>query len=274
MKRSFSQWLVLLVLIGALVGMAGGGIIGGLVSYYFTLQSRTNSAVPLVTRVVQPSTVSALSVIDDSTITNIVKQAEPAVVTILNTMQVQNGHQGSGTALASGSGVFIDAQGHIVTNAHVVQNARQLQIIYNDGTQATATLVGADTANDIAVLKVNGKVPGYLAFGDSNGAQLGETVVAIGSPLGDYRGTVTLGVVSGLNRTVDGSGLSNLIQTDAAINNGNSGGPLLDLNGQILGINTLVVRDASNGSQAQGLGFAIPASTVSQIVQRLIARGG
>lgn len=102
---------------------------------------------------------------------------------------------------------------------------------------------------------------------------MGETAIAIGSPLGNYRGSVTVGVVSGLNRSVAGSGQDNLIQTDAAVNHGNSGGPLLNLSGQIVGITTLVVRDTTNGDSAEGLGFAVPASTVTMVVDQLLAQG-
>src|SRR5262249_53324616 len=155
---------------------------------------------------------------EDSAITDVVKKAEPAVVTIVNTMQARSGRFGSFSATAEGSGVIIDAQGHIVTNAHVVQGAQQLEGIFNEGTKASAQLVGADSVNDIAVLQVSGDAPAYLSLGDSRALQLGETLIAIGSPLGDYRGSVTIGVVSGLNRTVAGSGHDDLIQTDAAIN--------------------------------------------------------
>src|SRR5262249_16352609 len=101
----------------------------------------------------------------------------------------------------------------------------------------------------------------------------GETLIAIGSPLGDYRGSVTIGVVSGLNRTVAGSGHDDLIQTDAAINSGNSGGPLLNLEGQVIGINTLTVRDTNTGNVAEGLGFAIPSNTIAQVAKQIMAQG-
>ena len=143
-------------------------------------------------------------------------------------------------------------------------------MIYNDGSKVSAKLVGADTNNDIAVIQVSGQVPAFLSLGDSSALQLGETVVAIGSPLGDYTGSVTAGVVSGLNRSVEGSGHSDLIQTDAAINNGNSGGPLLNLDGQVIGLNTLVIRQSNSGEIAEGMGFAIPSNAVSNVVQQIM----
>jgi 2-alkenal reductase len=115
---------------------------------------------------------------------------------------------------------------------------------------------------------VTGRVPAVAQFGDSSALMPGQVAIAIGSPLGDLRGTVTVGVVSGLNRTVGQQ--EGLIQTDAAINNGNSGGPLLNSEGQVIGLNTLVVRSTDSGNIAEGLGFAIPSNTVRAVAQRLI----
>ena len=143
----------------------------------------------------------------------------------------------------------------------------------NDGSKTNAKLIGQDTVSDIAVLQISGTVPAYLPWGNSDALQLGQSVIAIGSALGSYRGSVTTGVVSGLNRSVQGSGQEDLIQTDAAINHGNSGGPLLNLNGEVVGINTLVVANTGTGDIAQGLGFAIPSKTVSAIAQQLMSQG-
>ncbi len=118
---------------------------------------------------------------------------------------------------------------------------------------------------------MSGKLPAVAQFGDSNALEPGQVAIAIGSPLGDFRGTVTVGVISALNRTVDTQ--QGLIQTDAAINNGNSGGPLLNSQGQVIGINTLVVRDSGNGNPVEGLGFAIPSNLVHEIASQLIANG-
>jgi len=185
-------------------------------------------------------------------------------------MQVRSRRGGSGTAVAEGSGVIIDAQGHILTNAHVVQGATKLEVVFNDGSTTSAQLVGADATKDIAVLQVSGNVPAYLTLGDSSALQLGETVIAIGSPLGTYSGSVTVGVVSGLDRSVQGASQDHLIQTDAAINSGNSGGPLLNLNGEVIGINTLVVRQTNSGDIAEGLGFAIPSNTLATVVMQIL----
>ncbi len=277
MSRS-SGWIVIIVVLGILLGVIGGGIMGGLVGMYVaanaapriaapapqTVKAVTSSQAP----VVQNITVNSASEVIDS-----VRSVEPAVVTVISNLGGSTFRQGGSQAEASGSGVIISQDGHIITNNHVIDGANSVFVIYSDGERADATVVGADPVTDIAVLKVNGKVPAAVTFGDSSALQLGEWVIAIGSPLGNYRGSVTVGVVSGMNRTVQGAAQDGLIQTDAAINHGNSGGPLINLAGQIVGINTLVVRDTSGGDQAEGLGFAVPSNTVRAVAEQLIANG-
>jgi 2-alkenal reductase len=185
-------------------------------------------------------------------------------------MQPRRGFLGSVSPTASGSGVIIAKQGYIITNNHVIAGQQSLQVIFSDGSKADAAIVGADAIADIAVLKVD-KVPAVATLGDSNSLQPGQVTIAIGNPLGDYRGTVTVGVISGLNRVVGQQ--QGLIQTDAAINNGNSGGPLINSLGQVIGINTLVVRSTDDGKVAEGLGFAIPSNQVKEIMAQLIANG-
>jgi 2-alkenal reductase len=210
------------------------------------------------------------------------KVAGPAVVTVVNTMQQGTGggrfgFGGQGQAPeALGSGVIIDNQGDIITNQHVVADQQSLQVIFADGTEVSATLVGQDAYSDIAVIKVSAKVPAVAQFGDSNKLEPGQPVVAIGTALGEYNNTVTEGIVSALHRQLgDGStSTQDLIQTDAAINHGNSGGPLLDLSGNVIGINTAVVRDSSlTGDVAEGLGFAIPSNTARSVAQQLMQNG-
>jgi S1-C subfamily serine protease len=196
-----------------------------------------------------------------------VARVGPAVVTVINNL--------GGGQQSSGSGVIVSSDGYIITNNHVIDQNQSLQVIFADGTQTDAQLVGADAYSDLAVLKVTGAVPAYAGFGNSDTLKQGETVIAIGSPLGDFHNTVTVGVVSATGRSVDnGNGyqMQNMIQTDAAINRGNSGGPLVDLAGQVIGINTLVVR-ANSADQAQGLGFAIPSSLVKTTTDQLISKG-
>ncbi|MDQ6695424.1 MAG: trypsin-like peptidase domain-containing protein [Chloroflexota bacterium] len=213
-----------------------------------------------------------------------VRQAGPAVVTVVNTLQQQTNRRrysvpGQGQSPAPealGSGIIIDGQGDIITNQHVVAGQQTLQVIFADGTEVPATLVGGDTYSDIAVIKVSAKVPAVAQFADSDKLEPGQPVVAIGTALGDYSNTVTEGIVSALHRQLPDGGTSSqdMIQTDAAINHGNSGGPLLDINGNVVGINTAVVRSAGmTGDVAEGLGFAIPSNSARTVAAQLMKSG-
>ncbi len=188
-----------------------------------------------------------------------VAQVKPATVTIL-------------TESGAGSGVFIDEDGHVVTNNHVVEGSQRFVVVYADGSRVSASLVGTAPEFDLAVLKVDGRVPAVARLGDSSRLLPGSRVAAIGSALGDFRNTVTAGVLSGHNRSLDS--LDGLLQTDAPINHGNSGGPLINLDGEVIGINVAVVRgSAGMGDPAEGLGFSIPSNTVRVVTSQLIATG-
>jgi 2-alkenal reductase len=214
----------------------------------------------------------------DTTITQAVQKVGPSVVTVVGTVPGQMTFRGmTSNGTVSGSGVFISSQGYILTNNHVISGTQgDLTIVLSDGTQETAKIVGADQYSDIAVLKTTGKVPAVATLGNSDVLNPGETVIAIGSPLGDFKNTVTVGVVSATGRSIDtgnGYSIDNLIQTDAAINQGNSGGPLVNLAGEVVAINTLIVRSSGSGTVAEGLGFAIPVNTASAVAQQLIQNG-
>jgi 2-alkenal reductase len=194
-----------------------------------------------------------------------VQKVAPAVVTVLNTSA-----QGSG----SGSGVIMSDKGYILTNNHVVEGASELAVVFNDGSRRDAKLIGTDPLNDVAVIQVSGDLPAVAAVGDAAALQPGEQVLAIGSPLGNFRNTVTAGVVSALNRSV--GEMEGLIQTDAAINSGNSGGPLINLSGEVVGLNTLVVRNdqfSASAAPIEGLGFAVPSTIFRGVAEQLIASG-
>ncbi len=281
--------LTFVVLLAMLMGIVGGGVMGAFAGYYAaesavptSLASAApvnqkagagpNVGTPLLQAAPPLANTTNLTLKEDSAVIDAVRKARPAVVTIVNQMQSRGGFfGGSSGPMASGSGVIVDAKGHIVTNQHVIDGEQSLQVIYSDGSKAQATIVGSDPVADIAVLKVDGPVPAVAEFGDSSAIEPGQIAIAIGSPLGDFRGTVTEGIISALNRRVGRQ--QGLVQTDAAINNGNSGGPLLNSLGQVIGINTLVVRSTSEGNVAEGLGFAIPSNTVRTIVDQLIAQG-
>ena len=248
----------------ALLGATAGGAA-------VFLAARDQLAQPPAATTAAPDTVpvsdQTLNVDINTAVQTAAAQVSPAVVTVVNTL-AQGGQ-------ASGSGVIISADGYVVTNNHVVDGYQALEVIYQDGSIAEAQLVGADPYVDVAVLKVGGSVPAYAAFGNSDALNPGETVIAIGSPLGDFRNTVTVGVVSATGRALDTGAnfqMEGLIQTDAAINHGNSGGPLVNLAGQVVGINTLVVR-GNTQDQAEGLGFAIAGNMAQAVSQQLIERG-
>ncbi len=213
----------------------------------------------------------------ETAVTQVVQQVGPAVVTVVGTVLVQVtpfGHTASSEV--SGSGVFITQDGYILTNNHVVEDTSELWIILSDGSRQDVQLVGADIYSDLAVLKTEGEVPSTAALGNSDALDPGETVIAIGSPLGEFMNSVTVGVISATGRSIDtGEGylIQDLIQTDAAINQGNSGGPLVNLAGEVVGINTLVVRSSQSGALAEGLGFAIPANTVQAVAGQIIQTG-
>lgn len=265
-----------LIYLGLAVALMGGsalfGAAAGGAAVFVVAQNRLNAAAAANTAAVVGDPVAegnTLNVDINSAVEDVVARVGPAVVTVINNL--------GGGQQASGSGVFFSAEGYLITNNHVVEGAQSLEVIYQDGTTADARLIGADPYADIAVLKVVGAVPAYTDFGNSDALNPGETVIAIGSPLGEFRNTVTVGVVSATGRSLDTAAnfkMTDLIQTDAAINRGNSGGPLVNLAGQIVGINTLVLRNSgTGGNQAEGLGFAIASNTVRATATQLIEQG-
>ena len=174
----------------------------------------------------------------------------------------------------AGSGIVLDQQGHVLTNFHVVEGAREIQVLLYDGSSHSAVVIGADPATDVAVLKVDAPrdVLHPVRFGASNDLRVGQRVFAIGNPFGLER-TLTTGIISSLNRSLPtrtGRTIKSIIQTDAAINPGNSGGPLLDSGSRLIGMNTAI---ASRTGQSSGVGFAIPVGTLARIVPQLIQRG-
>ena len=176
---------------------------------------------------------------------------------------------------ASGTGVVLSDNGYIVTNSHVVENATAIQVLFSDDRVMDAAVIGADPVSDLAVIRVNASDLTGAEFGDSGSLRVGDMVAAIGDPLGvELRGTMTDGIVSAINRdvTVDGRTMT-LIQTNAALNSGNSGGPLLNCYGQVIGINTMKISAFVDSAGVEGLGFAIPSTTVKEIVEQLIAQG-
>ena len=171
----------------------------------------------------------------------------------------------------TGSGVIFDANGYIVTNNHVVENAQEIVVSLSDGRTINGKVVGTDPATDLAVVKVDETGLPTATFGDSDGIMVGEPTIAIGNPLGlEFQGSVTAGVISALNRSIDiGERRFKLIQTDAAINPGNSGGALVNADGQVIGINSAKISVAG----VEGIGLAIPINTARPIIQAIIDNG-
>ena len=283
-RNGMGCWAVALLLIVSLVtGTLGGTVAGGMVGYFAARQARpmlTTASTPLASPVVKQET-TQLRLETSSAIVQAVAKVKSAVVTVVNTQQPQRMRSFWGFQViqpkSSGSGVIISQDGYILTNNHVVENQESLEVVFADGSKTSARLVGADPYADTAVIKVDGAVPAVAQLGDSSSLQPGETVIAIGSALGDFKNTVTVGVVSATGRSLDtgnGYSLEGLIQTDAAINHGNSGGPLANVLGQVIGINTAIVRsDNSSGDVAEGLGFAIPSYTVKSVADQIITKG-
>jgi putative serine protease PepD len=251
----------------ALVLAAGTGA-----ATYATLDGAPQTIVRevTVTNGAEAASTSTLSISD------VAARASASVVEITATASTAAGTfmPGSGTAEAQGSGFVYDTEGHVVTNAHVVDGAQSVEVTFSNGKTYDATVVGTDPSTDLAVLQVDAPaallVP--LTVGDSSEVSVGDTVVAIGSPFG-LQNSVTAGIVSALGRSMEapnGFTINGSIQTDAAINHGNSGGPLLDMDGRVIGVNAQI---ASESGGNEGVGFAIPSDTVESIVTQLLADG-
>jgi len=222
----------------------------------------------------------------ESEYTRLVQAVVPSVVSITATKRIQApevqdpfelffGHrlrvpQRTEEMRSLGSGVIVSSEGHIVTNQHVVADVDEVRIRFANGQEAPARIIGSDQATDIAVLKVTGIKVTPLAFADSDKVKVGQRVIAVGNPFG-FDETVTQGIISAKGRAMEDSA-NDFFQTDAAINPGNSGGPLVDLRGEIIGINSSIYSDSGSGSW-QGLGFAIPANTARRALESIIKTG-
>ena len=200
------------------------------------------------------------------TLQQIYKKVIPSVVSITSTTY---------SGVASGTGIIMSSDGYIITNDHVIDGAVSIEILTSDDQIFSAGLVGSDQTSDLAVLKVDAKNLVAAEFGDSEQIEVGDSVVAIGDPLGrELRGTMTDGIISAINRDLRVNGRSmTLMQTNAALNNGNSGGPLINGFGQVIGINTMKMSSYYSGATVEGLGFAIPISTAKPIIDELIDQG-
>ncbi len=283
-ERSGCWTLTLAIVFSLIFGTLAGGIAGFGVARWVASRAVVPPPTPTPqvvqqTTPISPPPATALTVQEESATIDVVAKVGPSVVTVVNLKTPQWDFFGNLRQPQSlGSGVVIAPDGYVVTNNHVVEGNASLSIITATGQKYDAELVGSDELSDLAVLRilVDPGLP-MAELGDSDALVQGQRVVAIGSALGEFKNTVTVGVVSGLDRSIDmgeGFRMEGLIQTDAAINHGNSGGPLVNLQGQVIGINTLIIRgDGTTLDVAEGLGFAIPSNTVRVVTAQLIQYG-
>ncbi|MBY5009659.1 S1C family serine protease [Streptococcus suis] len=271
------------------------GFLGGIGGYYFASSTLTQGN--STSNQAKTTSVSNVQYSNDTSTTQAVEKVQDAVVSVIN-YQTQSsnslssifGNIESSDELAvagEGSGVIYKKDGdtaYIVTNNHVISGAEKIDILLASGEKLSGELVGADTYSDIAVIKIAAdKVTTVAEFANSDTIKVGETAIAIGSPLGSvYANTVTQGIISSLSRTVtsqteNGQTIStNAIQTDTAINPGNSGGPLINIQGQVIGINSSKITSSSvssSGVAVEGMGFAIPSNDAVQIINQLETNG-
>ncbi len=255
--------VIILLLIGCFTAGLGGG-------YIASHLSGSSSAISHSSGGDGNAVVSQ----DEENIASVASKVGPSVVSILTKGQTQSIF-GTQTQEGAGSGIIISSDGYILTNKHVVSGSDQLAVVTSDGTvYDNVKVLGTDPLNDLAFLKVDG-VNNLAAatFGDSSSVRIGQKVVAIGNSLGEYQNTVTSGIISGTGRPVSAQegnsveNLTDLLQTDAAINPGNSGGPLVNLSGQVIGINTAIAADA------QSIGFSIPINSAKGIIKNLMKTG-
>lgn len=277
-KLRLNPSYIIIIFLAAVLGAIGGGFF----VYWFTAPNYSVATIQNNDNVkMLPQQINTLSSTEiETAITRSVEKVSPAVVTVINNItEISGGFFGNRRIdrKASGSGVIISKDGYIITNNHVVEGNNSLQVILSDGKTLTAEFIGGDKFADVAVIKIDGNGFNYAELGNSDALKPGESVIAIGSPLGEFQNTVTVGVVSALGRAIETSeqfSMEDLIQTDAAINRGNSGGPLVNLAGQVVGINTLIVRGSGySGDIAEGLGFSIASNTVNAVAKQLIENG-
>jgi putative serine protease PepD len=264
----------ILVSAAALVAAAALGAAGALGVWEATNRDNDSSAVQPAA-VAQPVATTRAS----SLIAQLYKRSIPGVVEVNSTSTAGSdttpfGAPGGGTTQSTGSGFVADTDGHVITNEHVVAGATSVTVRFHDGQTMKAEVVGEDASTDVAVLKLDHLPDGVtpLPLGSTSALEIGDAVIAIGSPFG-LEGTVTSGIVSGMGREIqspDGFTIDNAIQTDAALNHGNSGGPLIDATGRVVGMNSQI---ASESGGSDGIGYAIPIETVRSIARQLEESG-
>lgn len=302
------KFWVKVVLVGLLAGLIGGGIGVLVVNAWQNHEQNTVTSVPRGSNKSGGTSVNKNKADLDNQATRAYGSVKNSVVSVLNKQRVQNSssslfsvfgddsdsssksNSGKLETASEGSGVIYKKDGdsaYVVTNNHVVAGSNSLEVILSNGKKMQASIVGTDATTDLAVLKISSKnINSVASFGNSNDIAAGQDVLAIGSPMGsEYANTVTKGIISAKKRTLkvssgndssadsSSSTTTNVIQTDAAINSGNSGGPLINMAGQVIGINSMKLSSNGEGSSVEGMGFAIPSNEVVQVINQLIKHG-
>ena len=283
------------ILVGVLAGLLGGGAALGINSAISTYRNCATTKVPAGSSKSGGTSVSKNKASLTNETTKAYNATKNAVVSVINKQatsssdslygNVTGGSTSSGSGsletASEGSGVIYKKSGnvaYVVTNNHVVSGSSEIQVILSNGKTVDAQIVGTDETTDLAVLKINAaNVTTVATFGNSNDIAAGQDVIAIGSPMGsEYANTVTKGIISAIKRTVkasDSSVATTVIQTDAAINSGNSGGPLVNMAGQVIGINSMKLASSTDGTSVEGMGFSIPSNEVVRVINQLIKNG-
>lgn len=268
-RRDRTKRLIATILIASVFGLAAG-FAGS------QLSSLSDGDDQFASRLTSGSDGNKIVTQEEENLSNVVAKVSPSVVSIITQSQSTDFYLGTSTEEGAGTGIIVSKDGYVMTNKHVIAGANTVGVALSDGTTyADVEVLGVDPLNDVAFLKIPGvsDLPA-VELGDSTSIRVGQKVIAIGNSLGQYQNTVTSGIISGTGRPVAAQAgdevetLTDLIQTDAAINPGNSGGPLLNLQGQVIGINTAIAADA------QGIGFSIPIGATKGILKGVLAGNG
>lgn len=290
-QNSSLKFWVKVAIVGLVAGLIGGGAALGINQAVANWQSGISR--PSSSNKAGGTSVHKNKAELNNQSTTAYHKVKDSVISVINLQQGQSsselyslfgqGNSGSNKlqTVSEGSGVIYKKSGstaYIVTNNHVVSGSNALKVIMSNGKEVSATIVGTDSTTDLAVLKIAANnVSSVASFGNSNDIAAGQDVLAIGSPMGsEYANTVTKGIISAKKRTIKASSsapATSVIQTDAAINSGNSGGPLINMAGQVIGINSMKLSSNGEGSSVEGMGFSIPSNEVVKVINQLVAHG-
>ncbi len=295
MQQKNNKFWIKVAVVGLIAGLIGGGLSLGIGNVVSGIRERIAMRTPAGSNKVGGTSVAKNKANLNNESTKAYKSVKDSVVSVINLQNRQSsssiyslfgqssGQSSSGKlqTVSEGSGVIYKKSGgsaYIVTNNHVVSGSNALKVIMSNGKEVSAKIVGTDSTTDLAVLRISAaNVKTVASFGNSNDIAAGQDVLAIGSPMGsEYANTVTKGIISAKNRTIrakSGAAATSVIQTDAAINSGNSGGPLINMAGQVIGINSMKLASDTNGSNVEGMGFSIPSNEVVRIINQLVKNG-